>query len=153
MVIRFGDNLTTIANAGQMYLSGTGAAFTTGQTITFVHFNSAWYELSRSQLGREAVKTVTVAGAALAPNVAGVEVLLVNNTAASTVLGLSGGVIGQRLVVAKAIASAGTSLTLQGAANLMLAGTTAFVVNDSAAYSFVCDNGTRFRQIGGPITP
>ena len=147
------DNLTTLARAGQLHVSGTGATLTTGQTVTFVYYNSAWYEESSSDLGRETVKTVTVAGAALAPNVAGAQVLIVNNTAASTVLGLSGGVIGQMLYVGQAAAAVGTALTIQGAANLWLAGTGAFVANVSAFYQFVCDNGTRFRQVGPAALP
>ena len=141
------NNLTTIPNAGQIFRSSTGAALTSGQTITFVYFGSAWYEESHSELGRQEVRTDTVAGAALAPNVAGVHVLLVTNTAASTIVGISGGVIGQELWIGKSIVAAGTGLTIQGAANLMLANTTAFVMNDSAMYQFICDNGTRFRQV------
>ena len=147
------NNLTTIPNAGQIFRSSTGAALTSGQTITLVYFNSAWYEESHSELGRQEVRTDTVAGASLAPNVAGVHVLLITNTATSTLVGISGGVIGQELWVGKSVAAAGTSLTIQGAVNLMLAGTTAFVVNDSAMYQFLCDNGTRFRQVSGPIAP
>ena len=141
------DNLTTIANAGQIFRSSTGAALTSGQTMSFVYFGSAWYETAASELGRQEVRTDTVAGASLAPNVAGVHVLLVTNTAASTIVGLSGGVIGQELWIGKSVVSTGTGLTIQGAANLMLANTTAFVMNDSAFYGFICDNGTRFRQL------
>ena len=147
------DNLTTIANAGQIFRSSTGAALTSGQTMSFVYFGSAWYETAASELGRQEVRTDTVAGASLAPNVAGVHVLLITNTAASTLVGISGGVIGQELWLGKSVAATGTSLTIQGAANLMLAGTTACVVNDSAMYQFICDNGTRFRQVSGPIAP
>lgn len=149
------DNLTTIANAGQIFRNGTGAALTSGQVVSFVYFNSAWYEQGSTPDagGRETVKSITVAGAALAPNVAGVRLLIVTNTAASTILGLSGGVVGQEVTVMKATAAAGTGLTIQGAANLFLAGTTAFVMNDSAVYRFVCDDGTRFRQDAGVVTP
>ena len=141
------NNLTTIQNAGQIFRSSTGAALTSGQTISFVYFNSAWYEEGFSLLGREHVKTVTVAGATLAPNVAGARLLLVTNTAASTIVGLSGGTIGQELWIGKSGVSAGTGLTLQAANNLWLAGTGAFVMSDSALYSFFCDNGSRFRQV------
>lgn len=153
IVILANDNLTTIANAGQIYRSSTGAALTSGQTISFIYFGSAWYEEGHSVLGRQEVRTDTIASATYAPNVAGVHVLLITNTAASTLVGISGGTIGQELWLGKSVAATGTSLTLQGAANLMLAGTTAFVTNDSAMYQFICDNGTRFRQVGGPITP
>jgi len=146
------DNLTTIGRGGQLHVSGTGAALTTGQVISFIYYNSAWYEASSTQLGRETVKTVTVAGT-VAPNVAGARLLIINATAATTLIGLSSGVIGQDLAVLKAAAAAGTSLTIQGAANFWLAGTTAFVTNDSAVYRFVSDNGTRFRQIAGVIVP
>ena len=147
------DNLTTIGRGGQLHLSDTGAALTTGQTVTFVYYNSAWYEESATQLGRETVKSITVAGAALAPNVAGARFLIVTNTAASTIVGLSGGFIGQEVVVMKNPLAVGTALIIQGAANLFLAGTTAFTMNESGVYRFYCDNGTRFRQEAGVITP
>ena len=149
------DNLTTIANAGQLFLSGTGGAMTTGQTISFTYYNSAWYELgvSKSAGGRESVKTVTVSVTAnQAPNVAGVEVLLVNPTTGATVVGLSGGVGGQQVVVMQGQVTASSSLTLTGAANFQLAGTGSFLANASAAYVFVND-GTRFRQVGGILVP
>ena len=147
IVILANDNLTTIANGGQIFRSTTGAALTSGQTISFVYFNSAWYQEGHSALGRENVKTVTVAGATLAPNVAGTRLLLVTNTAASTLVGLSGGSIGQELWIGKSGVSAGTALTIQAANNLWLAGTGAFVMSDSAVYAFFCDNGSRFRQV------
>ena len=150
ITLLFQDNLTTIANAGQIFQAGTQGAFTSGQTVSFIAYNSAWYEYPDTRvIGRETVKTVTVAGAALAPNVAGVSILIVNNTAASTIVGLSGGTIGQQVTVLHAVAAAGTALTITGAANFMLAGSTTLVLNDSAAYTFFCDNGTRFRMSGG----
>ena len=154
--ILFQDNNTTIANALQLFMAGTQAAFTSGQTVSLIFYNSAWYQYPftahLAPIGREAVKTVTVAGT-VAPNVAGVSVLVVNATAAATLVGLSGGVIGQEVTIAKAAAAAGTGLTLQGAANFWLAGTTAIVTNDSATYRFICDNGTRFRSQSGLISP
>ena len=149
------DNLTTIANAGQLYLSGTGGAMTSGQTVSFVYFGSAWYELGASKLegGRESVKSVTLSVTAnQAPNVAGVDVLLVNPTTGATIVGLSSGVVGQQVVVMQGQVTASSSLTLTGAANFQLAGTGSFLANASAAYVFVND-GTRFRQVGGILVP
>ena len=148
------DNLTTIANAGQLYLSGTGGAMTSGQTVSFVYFGSAWYEIGASQAvgGREAVKTVTVTGNA-APNVAGAKMLLLIGSGGMTISGFSGGVVGQSLDVGKALIAAGSVLTFTGAANFMLSGTGVFTISDSAFYRFVCDNGTRFRQVGGANVP
>ena len=148
------DNLTTIANAGQIFRSGTGGAMTSGQTISFVYFNSGWYEAGASAEvgGREAVKTVTVTGNA-APNVSGVKVLLLSGTGGMTISGFSGGVVGQSIDVGKALVAAGSVLTFTGAANFMLSGTGVFTLSDSAFYRFVCDNGTRFRQVGGANVP
>ena len=118
VLLYFQDNNTTIANAGQIFLSGTGGAMTSGQTLALVYYNSAWVEFGGTarQPLREQVKTVTVGGT-FAPNVAGVDVLIVLNTAASTLIGLSGGTLGQRLTVVKDLAASGTALTLTGAAN------------------------------------
>ena len=81
ITLLFQDNLTTIANAGRIVYAGTNAAFTSGQTISFIFYNSSWYQYPVSAeigvAGGETVKTVTVAGT-IAPNIAGVSLLIVN---------------------------------------------------------------------------
>ena len=151
----FADNLTTIANAGQLYLSGTGGAMTSGQTMTLVYFNSAWYEVGVSQVagGRETVKTFTLAAGA-SVNVAGVTLAVLTPSAgAVTISALSGGVIGQQVFLAKDVVSAGTAITLLNSVNFVLAGTTALVMNATGIYGFICDNGVRFRSVAGLIAP
>ena len=89
----------------------------------------------------------------MSPNVAGVSLLVINGTAATTVIGLSGGVIGQEVTVVKALAMAGTALTITGAANFMLAGTGTLIANDSASYRFINVNGTVFKSAAGVSSP
>lgn len=152
ITILFQDNNTTIANAGQISMAGTGGAASSGQTMTFVLYNSAWFQLAGAgPVGRSYVLASTV-GATIAPNIQGVSVLILNATAATTLIGLSGGVIGQDITIMKATIAAGTAVTVTGAANFMLANTNSFIMNDSAAYRFVND-GTNWRQVGGPAVP
>src|SRR3990167_956873 len=58
------DNLTTIANAGNIYLPGTNAVLTSGSVLEFIYYNSAWYGHSYSENIRGAgqVQSVTVLG-------------------------------------------------------------------------------------------
>ena len=153
--ILFQDNLTTIANAGQIFQAGTQAAFTSGQTVSFVYYGSAWYQYPNSQVsGREDVKTFTLAAGSAALNVAGVRTAIVTPSGgAVTILGLSAGIIGQYVTILKNAVSAGTGVNLLGQANFQLASTALLVMDGSAAYSFVCDNGTRFRELAGPSVP
>ena len=155
ITILFQDNNTTIGNSNRIFLSGTGGAFTSGQTLSLVYYNSSWYEFGgQPALGREEVKTVTLATTTSDQNVAGVSVLILTPSGgAMTVSALSGGTIGQQVWVGKNAVSAGTAITLLGTTQFVLAGTTAFVMNSTAFYGFINDNGTRFRQISGPIAP
>ena len=155
ITLLFQDNLTTVANAGQVFLGGTQAAFTSGQTLSLVYYGSAWYQFPNSQvIGREDVKTFTLAAGSATLNVAGVRTAIVTPSGgAITILGLSGGVIGQYVTILKNAVSAGTGVNLLGQANFQLASTALLVMDGSAAYSFVCDNGTRFRELAGPSVP
>ena len=155
ITLLFQDNLTTIANAGRIFYAGSNAAFTSGQTVSFVYYNSAWYQWPNSEvIGREDVKTFTLAAGSAAINVAGVRTAIVTPSGgAITILGFSGGVVGQYVTILKDAASAGTGLNLLGQANFQLASTALLVMDGSAAYSFVCDNGTRFRELAGPSVP
>ena len=78
ITLLFQDNLTTVANAGQIFLAGTQAAFTSGQTLSLVYYGSAWYQFPNSEvIGRENVKTYTLAAGSAAINVAGVRTAIV----------------------------------------------------------------------------
>ena len=156
--ILFQDNLTTIANAGQIFYAGTQAAFTSGQTVSFIYYNSAFYQYpvtaDVSRIGRETVKTYVLTVASAALDVAGVSLAIITPSAGAVgIVGLSNGVIGQQVTLMKDIVSAGTALQLTSFANFQLAGTTAVLMNVSGAYTFFCDNGTRFRSVAGLIAP
>ena len=155
ITILFQDNLTTIANAGQIFYAGSQAAFTSSQTVSFIYYNSAWFQYPNSGvIGREDVKTYTLAAGSAALNVAGVRTAIVTPSGgAITILGFSGGVIGQYVTVLKNAVSAGTGVNLLGQANFQLASTALLVMDGSAGYQFVSDNGTRFREVAGPSVP
>ena len=152
IIIHFKDNNTTVANAGRIFLAMTNAAFTSGQILALVHSNSSWYEIFRSQNSQEHFNQVSVAGT-VAPDVTGVSYLIINPTAAATIVGLSGGYPGQQVILFKRFVSAGTTLTFQGADNFMLPGTTAFVTNSSAGYLFFQESLGRWRMVSGAVSP
>lgn len=155
ITLLFQDNLTTIANANQIFLAGTQGAFTSGQTVSFISYNSAWYQYPNSDVvGRETVKTMTLATTDSAPNISGAEVVILTPSGgAMTVSALSGGRIGQQVWVGKNAVSAGTAITLLGTTQFVLAGTTAIVMNGTAFYAFINDNGTRFRSQSSLVSP
>ena len=151
--ILFRDSNTTISNGANLVLADTGGAFQTGQTLMLIHSNSSWFEVSRGAGATGGgMQTITVGGT-IAPNVAGINRLVLLTTAATTLIGLSGGTPGQTVIINQAIAAAGTAFTITGAAQFFIAGTSTFVANNSAAYQFYSDNGSRFRLIGGAVVP
>ena len=139
--ILFQDNLTQILNGTQVFQSDTGAAFTSGGVVGFIHYNSGWYQFIRSENTRESVKTLSVGGT-VAPNVdSGVRMLILSATAATTLISFSGGEIGQSLDV---LVNTSNVVTVTTGGNIAIAGTSDVIMNASGAYRFVLPAGTRW---------
>lgn len=132
---------TTIANAGQIRLAGTDNLFLPDQTLSLVYHNSSWIEVARSRNTRSEVTTFTVAGASVSLNVNDVSLAIINATAATTIVSLSGGQVGQQVTLVRAPLTSGTGITIDATGNLSFAGTASFVMTSGGgatrAYTFV----------------
>jgi hypothetical protein len=154
IVIRFGDNLTTLVPGSQMLLASSGNTMTSGGTISLIHFNSAWTELARTRGATDNyfVPAVTAVAGSFAVNVDRRNFLVLNNSAASAVLvAFSGGDLGQVVNMIPGTSNALQILSLvAGTGNILLANTASFVVNASGVYQFVkvLDNQWRMIKAG-----
>ena len=143
IVIRFQDANTTIVNGGRIFLAQSGGAFRSGEVIGLIHSNSAWYEMFRAENAQGAITASNVGAASVAPNVDGVQTLILTATAAAvTLLSLSGGEIGQRVVV---VQNSSNTITVTTGGNIALAGTSDVVMNASGAYTFIKTADNRWR--------
>ena len=135
MVIDNGS--TTFANAGQLVLGGTdNLANNAGYPAfyQFVHFNSTWYQIDSFKGSRSEVTTfVTNVQSSL--NMNGVRVAILNNTGSSTntIIGLSGGQIGQEITFMLQGSNAVRLVT----GNMTIVGTNAVLINASGMYKFI----------------
>lgn len=147
ITVFFRDGNTSLTAGNQLLLKGNTGVIPSGTVSGFLLHNSAWYETNRQQpLTTGNLTTLTIGGTDNAPSVVGLNTVILLTTATTTITGLSGGYAGQAVSIMKAVAAAGTAVTITGAANFMLAGTASFVMNDSAVYTFTCDVPPRFRQ-------
>ena len=135
IVLLFRDSMTSIVNGAQMFLAKSGGAFLRNEAIALVHSNSAWYELMRSQNSQVETRVLNV-GTTLGVNVDGVATLILNATAGLVLRSLSGGRLGQQVVIFSN--SGGSAITMDTAGNLRIAGTDSLVMNTSAAYLAIC---------------
>ena len=145
IVIRFGDDLTTLVPGAQMLLASSGNTMTSGGTISLIHFNSAWAELSRSRGATDNFFVTAVAGT-FGVNVDRRTYVLLNNGVGAVLASFSGGDIGQTVY---AIPNSTNTVQLlsqvAGTGNILLAATNALVMSNSGVYQFVkvADNSWR----------
>ena len=121
-------------------------------SITFVQHNTSWYELSRSHASVLSVKTAGELGADnQAPDITNASVLIVNNSGATTLAGLSGGYVGQILT----IVNVKSNVTLSHNALLLNADTggVGFIVTVSGAVSLININGSKWVAQRYAFTP
>ena len=151
IVVRFADaGSTTLINGGRMFLAESAGAFLSNQMIALLHSNSAWYELFRSYNSQGDTTVSNVGAANIAPNVDGVHMLILNATAATTLIGLSGGQLGQQVVIFSN--SGGSNITVSTAGNLTVAGSAVFVMNTSAPILAFKRNSTTWSIVRTPLT-
>ena len=123
ITVFFLDNNTTIANAGNVFLSSTSNTFMANQSIQLMHSRSAWYEIDRATVTRNDLQVFSLGGTT-SFNADGTRIAYLSGTAATTIQAISGGQHGQSLIL---IAGSG-ALTLNTAGNIALAGTNALVM-------------------------
>ena len=151
ITVLINDNNTTIVNAGQIFLPGTGVALTSGTVVEFVFYNSGWYCTNLSENIRSDVQNVTVAGTG-APSVTDARLVILTGSGGTTsvIVGLSGGYPGQVVTIAKVATAvlSDTAMKLLSTTDFYLTATNALVMTPSAMYTFICDVAPRFRMVG-----
>lgn len=138
-VLVLDNGSTTFANAGQLFLQGTDNLSTAGSgspaLYQFVHFNSAWYQTDFSRPNRNELTTfVTNIQSSL--NVNNVRVAYLNNTGSTTnsIIGLSGGQIGQEVSF---VLVGSNAVRLIGGGNIFMTVTNAVLINASGFYKAI----------------
>jgi len=139
---------TSFANAGQLFLSGTGAASIGTQPAfwEFVQFNSSWYQTGFTQINRQVNQSITL-GSASSINVDGTEFITVAGTAATSYIkSFSGGFTGQTVVV-NAVGTAGVNHYVTDNGNIAMAGTGDYTLNVSGTYQFTKITASRWSML------
>lgn len=152
IVIRFGDDFTTLVPGSQMLLASSGNTMTSGGTISLIHFNSAWTELARTRGATDNffVPAVTAVAGTFSVNVDRRTYLLLNASAAGAVLvSFSGGDIGQTVYVIPGSTNSSQLYSQTSTGNTLLAATNALVMNNSGVYQFVKISDNQWRFVKG----
>ena len=121
-------------------------------SVTFVQHNTTWYELARSHASLLSIRTAGELGADnQAPDITNASVLIINNSGATTLAGLSGGYVGQVLT----IVNVKSNVTLSHNALLLNADTggVGFIVTVSGAVSLININGSKWVAQRYAFTP
>ncbi len=111
--------------------------------ITFINHNNRWYETGRSHSANLDIRYSSELGADnQAPDVTNSKVLVINNSGATILAGLSGGYVGQILT----IVNVKSNVTLSHNALLLNAdsGGVGFIVAVSAAVTLININGSKW---------
>lgn len=132
----FLDSNTSIANGGQMFLSGTANAFQATESITLMHSRSGWYEMQRSRVNRTDMGTVNVGGTVgLNVDFRRVIQLVATGGATNTVASISGGQVGQQTTIFNR--SGGANVVINSAGNIFIGGTNAVTLLSNQYYSLL----------------
>src|SRR3990167_6811926 len=92
-IINLGSSLSF--NGSNFYLSDS-SNLAKNDNITFISHNNVWYEEGRAHSGQLSVRYASELGADnQAPDITNASVLVINNSGATILAGLSGGYIGQ----------------------------------------------------------
>lgn len=140
--IMFLDTATQLSQAGNIVLAGTGNFGATGVAPLFIDLMQAkgkWYEVARSPQTTQDYVSLNMSGTTDQSVPAdGVSSVFVTQTSTTTTMvSISGGYIGQQLTVVF-LNTAGSTVTLTTAGNLMFQNTAGVVVRATGgAFSFV----------------
>jgi len=141
---------TQFANSGQLYLYGTNNLGTKNAyaLYEFAHVNSAWIQVNNSELNRREVGVTGSVGGSIAlsaDNVDDRKYLYIQGTGATTIVGISGGTVGQELYIMAN--SQGITYSFNSAATLALGGTNAFVFNALGVAHFIKRDATNWALV------
>lgn len=148
-LINLGSNLSF--DSSNFYLSDS-SNLAINDNITFINHNNIWYETGRSHSGNLGIRYAPQLGADnQAPSVTNSKVLVVNNSGATVLAGLSGGYVGQILT----IVNVKSNVTLSHNALLLNGDTggTGFVIGVSGAITLININGSKWVANRHAFTP
>lgn len=148
-IINLGSSLSF--NGANFYLTDS-SNLAKNDNITFINHNNIWYETGRSLSANLAIRYSSELGADnQAPDVTNAKVLVINNSGATILAGLSGGYVGQILT----IVNVKSNVTLSHNALLLNGDTggTGFVISVSGAVSLININGSKWVAERYAFTP
>lgn len=144
--IFFLDTATTIANSSRIVLADSAnQTFNQNSVLELIYHTSSWYEMSRNvtvPFGTELSRTITLAATNAAITVVPTDNVLVltGTIALTTVTGISGGYIGQRLVLVTGSGGANIKFAhtnSSGIGNIYFATTAEFLIGNGNSTSAV----------------
>ena len=123
------------------------------ESISFIKHKSAWYELSRSHTSNPEVKyaiELSADNASIVGGVANAKVLVIHNSGATVLTGLSGGYVGQILTIVNTL----SAVTLSHNALLLNEGSAGvgYVMGCSAAVTLIHLKGGKWIPTRDAIT-
>ena len=148
-IINLGSSLSF--NGSNFYLSDS-SNLNKNDNITFINHNNVWYEEGRAHSGQLSVRYSSELGADnQAPDITNASALVINNSGATVLAGLSGGYVGQILT----IVNIKSNVTLSHNALLLNADTggVGFIVTVSGAVTLVNINGSKWVAQRHAFTP
>lgn len=142
ITVMFLDDSSRLANGGRVHLVGSDDLLGQRHSITLMHTNSTWVELSRSSPNQNGdFASFAAAGSSAFTVTRQTRFLLWNATQATILAGISGpSYIGQRLTIL--MNTQGFTLQVRSAAALALPGTNALVYSSQRAIEFVRTAGS-----------
>lgn len=142
-IINLGSNLSF--NSSNFYLNDS-SNLAKNDNITFINHNNVWYEESRAHSGTLDIKFSTELGADnQAPDITNIKTLVINNSGATILAGLSGGYVGQVLTIVNTL----SNVTLSHNALLLneATGGVGFILQVSGAVSLVHIKGGKWLAV------
>lgn len=134
---------SSLSFAGTQLKLSDSSNLAKNDNITFLYSNSAWYEISRAHSANLGVRYTSELGADnQAPDATNASVLVINNSGATILAGISGGYVGQVLTVV----NVKSNVTLSHNALLLNEATAGvgFVLQVSGAVTLVNINGSKW---------
>lgn len=114
--IMFLDSNTTVSGS-RLYLAGTDNAFNTNGVLDLIYHNSGWYEMSRTNPSNGFVSFTLGASQGLNANYT--SSILFSGESTLTVVSVSGGALGQRLMLING--GSAQTITISTAGNIRIA--------------------------------
>ena len=143
------DSATQFANAGALFLTGTGN-LNGNASIDFLHSRGSWFELRRSVVTRNEQVTARVGTAAGVTIDNGTKVINFQSTSAQSPLkAISGGYVGQVVTILSpaALNSGGITITVMTGGNIVFPGTNQFAIQTNAGLQLMKVSATEWRYI------